>query len=183
MKETDAILLFKCLADRSRLALLKSLLREENHVERLAMELDLSEGTVSYHLKRMERAGMVSARREQYYTVYSIRPELLALSMADVLSAPPEGSGARAPGEDAWRSKVLASFFLGDRLKSIPVQRKKKQVILAHIVQAFSPDKPYPEKEVNEILSRFHEDYCTLRRDLVSEGLLARREGIYTRMK
>ena len=42
MTETDAIKLFKCLADKSRLQILKSLAIEDMYVERLAERLGLT---------------------------------------------------------------------------------------------------------------------------------------------
>ena len=39
MTETDAIKLFKCLADKSRMQILKSLIIEDMYVERLAERL------------------------------------------------------------------------------------------------------------------------------------------------
>ena len=47
-------------------------------------------------------------------------------------------------------------------------------VILNFIVDAFSFDTNYTEKEVNTILRRFHIDTAALRRYLVDEGLMAR---------
>ena len=57
MLEADAIKLFKCLADKSRLQILKSLVKEEMYVERLAERLDLTPATISFHLKKLEDAG------------------------------------------------------------------------------------------------------------------------------
>ena len=42
MTETEVILLFKALADKSRLQILKSLTMEDMYVERLAQRLDLT---------------------------------------------------------------------------------------------------------------------------------------------
>ena len=39
MQEEEAVRLFKCLADKSRLQILKSLMREDMYVERLAERL------------------------------------------------------------------------------------------------------------------------------------------------
>lgn len=41
MRETEAIRLFKCLSDKSRLQILKSLAIEDMYVERLANGLEL----------------------------------------------------------------------------------------------------------------------------------------------
>ena len=38
------------------------------------------------------------------------------------------------------------------------------------------------EGQLNQVLLRFHQDYCTLRRDMISEGILRREEGLYTRL-
>ena len=56
MLEADAIKLFKCLADKSRLQILKSLVQEEMYVERLAERLGLTPATISFHLKKLEEA-------------------------------------------------------------------------------------------------------------------------------
>ncbi|MFA7578092.1 MAG: DUF2087 domain-containing protein, partial [Candidatus Muiribacteriota bacterium] len=37
------------------------------------------------------------------------------------------------------------------------------------------------EKEVNEIIQKFHEDYCLIRREMVEEGFMDRKDGIYWR--
>jgi hypothetical protein len=46
----------------------------------------------------------------------------------------------------------------------------------------FQPGLRYPEKAVNEVLSRFHPDYCMLRRLLVEEEFLERQDGVYWRI-
>ena len=60
MTETDAIKLFKCLADKLRLQILKSLLNEDMYVERLAERLaerlGLTPPTILFHLKKLEEA-------------------------------------------------------------------------------------------------------------------------------
>jgi hypothetical protein len=47
-------------------------------------------------------------------------------------------------------------------------------IILNFIVDAFSFDANYTEKEVNTILRRFHIDTAALRRYLVDYGLMSR---------
>jgi hypothetical protein len=48
---------------------------------------------------------------------------------------------------------------------------------LQHVAEAFEPGVRYSEKQVNEILARFHADTATLRRELVGYGLVEREEG------
>lgn len=57
MTEAQAIGLFKCLSDKSRLQILKSLAVEDMYVERLAERLDLTPSTISFHLKKLADAG------------------------------------------------------------------------------------------------------------------------------
>jgi hypothetical protein len=66
-------------------------------------------------------------------------------------------------------------------LVSIPVQRAKRLVVLDFLAQQFDPGTRYPEREVNAILSKFHPDYAAVRRYLVDEEFLQRREGSYWR--
>ena len=53
--------------------------------------------------------------------------------------------------------------------------------MLEVITERFEPGRVYAEREVNDIISAFHDDFCTIRRDLVGEGLLARGERGYWR--
>jgi len=41
----------------------------------------------------------------------------------------------------------------------------------------------YSEREVNMIIADFHDDFCTIRRDMVGERLLGRNGIEYWRMK
>ena len=86
MTENEALALFKCLADKSRLQILKSLMQEDMYVERLAGRLALTPATISFHLKKLEDAGAVTSRKEQYYTMYSIRQEVFSARMIDIVN-------------------------------------------------------------------------------------------------
>ena len=62
MTEADAINLFKCLADKSRLQILKSLAVEDMYVERLAERLGLTPSTISFHLKKLSELNKYCSR-------------------------------------------------------------------------------------------------------------------------
>ena len=182
MTEEQALKLFKGLADRSRLQILKSLLEEDMYVERLAQRLELTPATVSFHLKKLMDAGAVSSRREQYYTMYSINKEVFQCRILDILGEKSSDAQRQQEREARYRQRVLDSFFEYGRLKSIPAQRKKERICLEEIAKELELVRPYPERELNQVLLRFHQDYCTLRRDMISEGILRREEGLYTRL-
>lgn len=181
MKEQEAIALFKCLADKSRLQILKSLNREDMYVELLAQRLGLTAATVSFHLKKLADAGMVSSYKNQYYTMYTLNKELFDISLRDILQEESDEADLQAQREAQYRQKVLDTFLEYGRLKTIPAQRKKKRIILEEIAGAFAFDRQYSEQEVNQVILRYHDDFCTLRRDMISEKLLARDQNHYWR--
>jgi hypothetical protein len=51
------------------------------------------------------------------------------------------------------------------------------------LVNHFKYDRKYTEKEVNETIQRYHNDYATFRRDFVDLGLMMRENGIYWRIE
>lgn len=82
--------------------------------------------------------------------------------------------------KDLSPEKIVRNFIGPDgRLKQIPVKESKLVVILAHLAGQFEPGRRYPEAEVNEVLTRFHDDFCTLRRFLVVYRLMQRENGWY----
>lgn len=183
MTEEQALKLFKGLADRSRLQILKSLLEEDMYVERLAQRLELTPATVSFHLKKLMDAGAVSSRREQYYTMYSINKEVFQCRILDILGEKSSDAQRQQEREARYRQRVLDSFFEYGRLKSIPAQRKKERILLEEIVKVFDYDRIYSEREVNLRIADFYDDFCTLRRDMISEKLMDRDTRGYWRVK
>ena len=137
---------------------------------------------INIKLKKLMDAGAVSSRREQYYTMYSINKEVFQCRILDILGEKSSDAQRQQEREARYRQRVLDSFFEYDRLKSIPAQRKKERICLEEIAKELELGRPYPERELNQVLLRFHQDYCTLRRDMISEGILRREEGLYTRL-
>ena len=183
MSETEAIMLFKCLSDKSRLHILKSLAIEDMYVERLAERLGLSASTVSFHLKKLSEAGVVRSYKTQYYTMYSICRNILETTILDMIKEKSDDAALQEEREQQYRKRVVDAFFEYGKLKSIPAQRKKERIILEVIVQSFEFDKQYTEREVNIIIADFYDDFCTLRRDMISERLLDREGNLYWRIK
>ena len=183
MTETEAINLFKCLADKSRLQILKSLAVEDMYVERLAERLDLTAPTISFHLKKLSDAGAVTAYKNQYYMMYSLNKELFQVSILEILQQESDEAQKQARRDADYRQRVIDAFFEYGKLKSIPTQLKKERIVLEVIAEAFDFDKMYSEREVNIIIADFYDDFCTIRRDMVSERLLGRNGMEYWRIK
>ena len=130
MTETEAIALFKALADKSRLQILKSLALEDMYVERLAQRLELTPATISFHMKKLEDAGAVRSYKDQYYTMYSINREIFRGSVLELIRAASDGEDEQARRDEEYRRKVIDSFFEYGKLKAIPAQRKKERICL-----------------------------------------------------
>lgn len=183
MTESEAISLFKCLSDKSRLQILKSLAVEDMYVERLAERLGLTASTVSFHLKKLADAGAVTSYKNQYYKMYSLNREIFEMTILEILQKKSDEAELQARRDAEYRQKVIDTFFEYGKLKSIPAQRKKQRIVLEVIVQSFEYDRLYSEKEVNLIIADFHDDFCTIRRDMICERLLERSAEGYRRIK
>ena len=177
-ENTELVSIFKALADASRLKIVGLLAQQPYSVEQLAALLDLKAPTISHHLAKLSEVGLVSARAEGYYNVYRLEQTTLDESMKRILSSEQIAAATAGVDMDAYDRKVINAFSLPDgRLKTIPAQQKKLEAVLRHVVKAFEPGKRYSEKEVNEILSRFHADTASLRRELVGCKLMQREGG------
>jgi predicted transcriptional regulator len=174
----ELLAFFKALADENRLKIIGLLAGRPYTVEGLAEALGLGASTTSHHLARLSKAGLVSARTDGHYYIYSLQPETLKNMAQHLLQ---EESLPRLTGEeseDAYDRKVLATFTneVGC-ITAFPAQEKKHLVLLRYVLKAFEPSIRYTEKQVNEILSRFNEDTALLRRNLVDYGMMAREGG------
>jgi hypothetical protein len=87
-----------------------------------------------------------------------------------------------ALGATPEQADVLRNFMAADgRLERIPAVHSKRLVVLDFLAQQFEPGRVYPEADVNFMLGKFHRDYAALRRYLVDEGFLERRDNFYWR--
>ena len=173
-EQEHATRLLQALADPTRLRLVAALLEQPACVEELAERLGLSAPTISHHLGRLDQAGLLNRRREQYYTVCEARPGPLARTLRELVATAADQPGAEEARQHLLRQRLLATFFDNGRLRQLPAQRKKRRVVLAAFAADFAPDRDYAEPEVNEIIARRFADYCTIRRELVDDRLLSR---------
>lgn len=179
MNEQQTVQLFKCLADTTRLQLVRALSESPKYVELLSQLLEKTPSTVSFHLKKLEEAGLVEARKEQYYTVYSLNKALLEQPVLALVLGDRQQLDAQQLKEQQYRQNVLKNLFEYGKLKTIPVQRKKRRIVLEKLAESFEKGVRYPEKQVNLILAEFHDDFCTLRREMIAEGIMGREKGEY----
>ena len=171
---------FKVLGNDTRLRIVGMLAEKDLTVGEIAERLDLREPTVSEHLAKLKELDLVTVRPEGNFRLYSFNPKPLYIVNRDLFSRERLASLVEnAPAND--EAKTLRTFIKNDRIVQIPTGHKRLLVILRWLVEKFEVDRRYTEKEVNEIISNYHEDYATLRRELVDWHFMAREKGIYWR--
>ncbi|HEY7031245.1 MAG TPA: metalloregulator ArsR/SmtB family transcription factor [Thermomicrobiales bacterium] len=175
---------FKALGDPSRLRILGAVAERPRTGKELADLLAVGAPTVSHHAAKLVDAGLIAVTRDGQSRVYALDEASLSALTRLVASRPaaelPDQTTAGADDAEAReRAKVIRDFFDGARLKQIPAQRKKRVIVLQHLLARFEPSRDYPEKEVNATLREAHEDVATLRRELVDYGFMTRSGGVY----
>ncbi len=78
-------------------------------------------------------------------------------------------------------AKTIEPYFRAGRLTVVPRRRPARLAVLDFLAAHFEPGRKYTERQVDEMLLRFHPDYCALRRYMVDEELMDRRDGMYWR--
>jgi predicted transcriptional regulator len=174
----EVITFFKAFADANRLKIVGLLAQQPYSVEELAALLELKPSTVSHHLAKLAQIGLVSAKTESYYNVYQLDEKALEVKSRNLFSQENLAASVVDIDSNAYDNKVIKDYVRKDgSLKILPAQRKKLEAVLRYVVKAFEMNKRYSEKKVNEILSQYHEDTASLRRELVGYGLMKREGG------
>jgi predicted transcriptional regulator len=88
----ELVMILATLANPHRLRVVAALSRERNYVSRLARELGISRALLQVHLRKLETAGLVSARMElsedgKAMKFYEVRPFALHLTQETVVEA------------------------------------------------------------------------------------------------
>jgi len=169
--------IIKALADKSRLAIVQSLLERPHYLEELAKRHDLAQSTISFHLRKLEQSGLVNSRKEQYYVVVEANQKVLDTSLRELITIAPVDRQQQRERILTYQQKVLESFFHSGRLEKLPAQHKKRLIVLQVFAARFELQRRYDEEEVTQLILPLYDDYCTIRRLLIDEKLI-RREGI-----
>jgi hypothetical protein len=168
VSESERILALLADPDRFRVASALALgATSVTDVERMS---GLDQRTIERALGRLIAGGLVTKERE---SGHRFATEELLLAARD--------AAERRGESDPHEPEVVRRFMRGGRLTEIPSNRSKRLAVLDRLAQEFEPGRRYPERQVNEILGRFHQDVASLRRYLVDEGFMERARGRYWR--
>jgi DNA-binding HxlR family transcriptional regulator len=178
----DLARLLKVIADETRLRILGAIAEEPLTGKDLADRLGLTPPTISHHMRKLSEAGIVVSVSDAQRQWYRVNTDLLSASRRVAIAehdTVPARETEPADEEARFRAKVLRDFFVDERLKEIPAQRKRRVIVLQHLLERFEPAREYCEREVNDLLRPAHADFATLRRELVDYGFMDRDRGTY----
>ncbi|QIH75500.1 DUF2087 domain-containing protein [Macrococcoides canis] len=65
-------------------------------------------------------------------------------------------------------------FFKNNKLVQIPKKEKDKILLFDWFVTLLNHNKTYSEKEINEVIKAYYDDYAIIRRYMVDYGYLKR---------
>ncbi|HVL05906.1 MAG TPA: DUF2087 domain-containing protein [Acidimicrobiales bacterium] len=165
------------LAEESRLKVMAAVVLGATTESAIAGATGLDARCIRKALDRLVRGGVVEAAGEGVLRVATDRfKDAAQQAAARRKRIRPEDLGATAD-----QAGVLRNYLVDGKLTHIPAQRSKRLIVLDFLSGQFEPGRTYPEEQVNYLLGRFHPDYAALRRDLVEEEFLERREGFYWR--
>ena len=169
----------RALADDTRLAALRALMERPHYAEELAGRLGLATSTLAFHLKKLEDAGLLEKRREQYFAVYSIRHEPFEQTLRQLVLGDEHSDRRQRERLAGYHRRVLQTFAPAGRVERLPIQAKKRRLLLEEFAALLEPGVVYPEEQLNRLFGAHHADYCTVRRELVDSGLLIREAQVY----
>ncbi len=180
VQRTEVLGPLTALAEETRLQILELLAAHQPlAAQEIIARLDVSQSTVSRHLKQLVKAGFVHERRaggaNKFYQLQAERLGEVTHGLTQLLS--PEH--ARFVLSDARLDEPAALRPFLDREGRVthwPVKQKGQRAVLTYLASKFTPAATYSEVEVNELLMAWHgyEDPAYLRRALIEAGALQR---------
>jgi hypothetical protein len=171
---SEAATLLGLLSDDDRLRVVAALALGARTPGEVAEASGLDVPRAGKALARLTSGGLVEQEKDGYRLLGERFREALESLERPAVESPDSGLGPDA-------DKVLKAFLRNGKLTSIPVVHSKRLVVLDYLARLFVPGEAYPESVVNERLAAFHPDYAALRRYMVDDEFLHRRDGFYWR--
>jgi hypothetical protein len=180
MSDDLAATLVGLLAEDERLQAVAALVLGAGTVDEVAEATGLDARRTASALERLAAGGLVVA--DEHGKGFRLAADLFKTAAQEAARR----RSAAEPGDDfdgaaPAAAGVLRNFVSGGRLRQIPANRSKRLVVLDWLAGRFEPGKTYPERDVNLLLGQAHADVAALRRYLVDEQFLERRDGFYWR--
>ncbi|MDC7767108.1 metalloregulator ArsR/SmtB family transcription factor [Priestia aryabhattai] len=171
----------KAVGDPTRIRIISLLKKGPLHGQAIAYKLGLQPPTITHHISKLRDVGLVYQRRQGniiYFYLDSERLEYNSKAILNIREESMENQDSKINNQD--KLSIVKNFINSDgTLKQIPSQRKKKNVILAYLIRDLHQGKTYKERDLNEYIKNYHEDYATIRRELIMQHFMYRQNGEY----
>ena len=167
----DAAAIAGLLADEARLRVVAAIVLGASSTDAVVTASGVDRRRAVAAIERLTARGLVERGRDGALRVATEHLQAAARQRADRDAEP----------------DPLRPFVRDGRLVSFPAARARRQAVLDWLAGVFEPGRQYPEREVNRLLEERAApgaaglDHVTLRRYLVDEEFLDRREGTYWR--
>ena len=176
---------FKAFVDVERLKLVGVLAKGHASIQELANQVEMSPSEVLHHMEQLCETGLVIPQMDGEQEVYELATktleEMAKRQFTRVKKSDSSQINQRIIPEDFTEEerKVLMNYtHPNGEVKQIPLQQRKQLILLRyvlhHVLQSLKPGKHYTEKEINEMIKRFHPDAAFFRRSFVDSGHLYR---------
>ncbi|QTH40400.1 metalloregulator ArsR/SmtB family transcription factor [Cohnella sp. LGH] len=175
----------KALADPTRIRILILLAGGELNGQTLAEKLTVTPATITHHAAKLREASLINERRDKNTIYFSLNDYFLKGNAEAALRLIYRGADNKEEEDmegtlEKTRESVIGNFFTKEgRLKHVPAQLKKKLIVLEHIVSSLEQGQKYAEKEINEFIKSYHEDFATIRREFIMHQFMYREDGVY----
>lgn len=183
MQLSQLVNFHKVLGDPVRLKILYLLGSGPMSGLELSDRLGLSAPTISHHMTRLREVGAVNETREKNTIFFTVNDENIVKESQNITKFLLESRNMEENGmctDEREMETVVRSFFDSSGcLKAIPGRYKRRLMILEHLAKGLEPGRKYSEDDINNYISRFHEDYFTIRREFVENHFMYRENGIY----
>ncbi len=178
MSEKDILPFLKLIADKTRLNIVGLLAEHPRSGDELAALLNVNPSTISQHISRMKKLGLIRVRAEQYYNIYEIdfdcfnwyTSQLTAVGLSTrVLSS-------EAINFEAYEQQILDKWVKDNSLQGVPSQIQHRPVLIKWLTHKFDRDRKYAKEQVRDVLAA----YCgpqfqnSWHKILLKEGKLSR---------
>ncbi|SUV04306.1 DUF2087 domain-containing protein [Priestia megaterium] len=171
----------KAVGDPTRIRIISLLKKGPLHGQAIAYKLGLQPPTITHHISKLRDVGLVYQRRQGniiYFYLDSERLEYNSKAILNIGEESMENQDSKINNQD--KLSIVKNFINSDgTLKQIPSQRKKKNIILAYLIRDLHQGKKYKERDLNEYIKNYHEDYATIRRELIMQHFMYRQNGEY----
>jgi hypothetical protein len=176
----------KALADATRIRMMILLASGELNGLVLAEKLGVSPATITHHATKLREASLIRERRDKNTIFFSVDHYFLKSNSAaalELIYTHSDEKGSDESMEDSsqrLKQSVIKNFFTADgKLKHLPAQLKKKLIVLEQLVSQLDKNRTYTEKEINEFIKQYHDDFATIRREFIMHQFMYRDNEVY----